>query len=242
MIIFHRFGNVNNFNYSINDSIIERVDQIKDLGVILDEKLNFKAHIESMIAKARSRLAWIKRFANEFNDPYTIKIIFFSFVVPILEYGSQVWNTHNIGQTKRFESVQKQFLLYALRRFRWGDGFHLPKYEHRLLLLQMISLENHRNVAQVMFVLKLIKGEICSDALLQKIQFRVPYHSIRNIQFLRIVTLNHGYQKFMPLKKLIETFNKYYNEKELDKFVIDFNVSSEVVKKRLIELFKKPMD
>lgn len=154
MIRFHRSGKIIDYEYNIDGIIIEKVNQIRDLGVILDERLNFKAHIDFIINKAKSRLAWLKRFSREFLDPWTIKKLFFTFVIPILEYGSQIWNTYYIDQTKRIESVQKQFLLYALRRFNWPDNCHIPKYEHRLLLLQMSTLEDRRKIAQSIFILK----------------------------------------------------------------------------------------
>lgn len=121
----------------------------------------------------------MKRFPREFLDPWTIKKLFFTFVIPILEYGSQIWNTYYIDQTKRIESVQKQFLLYALRRLNWPDNCHIPKYEHRLLLLQMSTLEDRRKIAQSIFILRLIKGEIDSKVLLDEIHIRIPTHNIR---------------------------------------------------------------
>lgn len=53
---------------------------------MLDEKLNFKCHTNYIIAK--SALAWIKRFSYEFDDPWMIKRIFETFILPILEYAS----------------------------------------------------------------------------------------------------------------------------------------------------------
>jgi len=51
-----------------------------DLGVILDHKHRFKDHISTKPNKARSLLAFIKRWSKEFDDPYTIKVLYVSLV------------------------------------------------------------------------------------------------------------------------------------------------------------------
>jgi hypothetical protein len=39
------------FVYSFNVTVLERVNEIKDLGVIMDEKMLFLLHIEAIISK-----------------------------------------------------------------------------------------------------------------------------------------------------------------------------------------------
>lgn len=90
-IIYHRGRTIYEFDYSIDGEIIERVKIIRDLGILPDEKMNFGAHIEYICSKAKSVFAWIRHFGKEFEDPWTIKALYFSFVVPIVEYASQIW-------------------------------------------------------------------------------------------------------------------------------------------------------
>lgn len=90
----------------------------------------------------------------------------------ILEYASQIWSPQLQNQRNRIESIQKQFLLYALRRFKWQHRFQLPSYKHRLLLLQMNTLYDRRIIAQILFIFQLIKGKIKSPPLLNKIGYR----------------------------------------------------------------------
>ena len=47
---------------SLNNIRVERVSSQKHLGLILDEKLNFKQHIESTIAQINKGVAVIKKF------------------------------------------------------------------------------------------------------------------------------------------------------------------------------------
>jgi hypothetical protein len=49
------------FTYRISGHELERVEEIMDLGVILDTKMTFSNHIESIIAKSTRMLRFIKR-------------------------------------------------------------------------------------------------------------------------------------------------------------------------------------
>ena len=48
-------------NYTLHDQILERVTSTKYLGVILETKLDFTQHIESICAKANKTLGFLRR-------------------------------------------------------------------------------------------------------------------------------------------------------------------------------------
>ena len=52
-------------------------------------------------------------------------------------------------------------------------------YQTRRLLLGLLSLGRRRQVAQAVFVAKLIKGEIDAPELLVEISLYPPYHALR---------------------------------------------------------------
>lgn len=69
-----------NYNYSISNSYIELLKIFKDLGVILDSKLNFSAYTEKMNNKAMRDLGFIKRTCRSFRDPQSLKVLFCALV------------------------------------------------------------------------------------------------------------------------------------------------------------------
>lgn len=91
-ISFTKKSRIIDHTYDINNEIIDEVSIINDLGVILNQKMTSDDHIEFIITKAKSRLAWIRRFAYDFEDPWIIKRLFTTFVLPIVEYASQIWS------------------------------------------------------------------------------------------------------------------------------------------------------
>lgn len=226
IITFKRKQQSIQFNYAVNGTEIQRVNVITDLGVILDEKLTFKHHIDHVVSRAKSVLSWIKRFAFYFDDPYVIKKLYITYVLPVVEYASQIWSPQFQNQIARIESIQKQFLLFALRSLKWRHRFLLPSYKHRLLLLQMNTLHDRRIIAQISFIFQLITGGIKSESLHDKINFRVHQRTLRS-QELLIIDFNDT----DPYNIMRQKFNEYSN-------LIDLGKSNLILKNLLKELFK----
>ena len=128
-------------NYYIGSYKLDNVESFVDLGVILDPKLWFHLHIDSCVNKAKSLLGFIKRWSKEFNDPYVTKRLFASLVRPVLEYGCILWSPFYKYYSDKIESVQIQFLIFALRGLNWNPSELLPPYESRLMLIDLPSLE-----------------------------------------------------------------------------------------------------
>jgi hypothetical protein len=66
--------------YVIGNSDLERVNVINDLGVLVDSRMTFVNHIESIVVKSARMLGFIKRISREFNDPYTYKTLYVALV------------------------------------------------------------------------------------------------------------------------------------------------------------------
>ena len=81
-----------NFDYSIQGLELERKIIIKDLGILLDTKLNFNCHIDMIVKKAYRSWGMIRRYVSDFSDPYVLNSLFVSFVRSILEYCSAIWS------------------------------------------------------------------------------------------------------------------------------------------------------
>ena len=112
--------------YYLNGVAIDRVDRIRDLGVLCDKKLSFLPHYNYIIARANSTLGFVKRWSKEFSEPFVTRSLYMALVRPLLEYASQVWSPFLKCDIDRIEAVQKRFLRFAFRDLPWVDNFHLP--------------------------------------------------------------------------------------------------------------------
>lgn len=222
------------YNYVLGCYNIAKVNKFCDLGVIFDSKLTFTDHIDSITSRASSRLGMIKRWTKEFHDPYVAKCLFVSLVRSILEYACPIWNPSYACHVNKIESVQRQFLLFALSTLNWENRLVLPKYEHRLLLIDLNTLSDRRTILSLTFLTKILNGQVDCNFLLEKLNLKVPFRFLRDYKLLEIDINIHNYLKYEPFNYLCEHFNKYY-------FIFDFNLSIEEFKRDIIVYFKSQM-
>lgn len=93
-------------NYSL-DGLNLRVSTTIDLGVVMDEKMTFKPHLNQIFSRAKAMLGFVKRQSKEFDCPYVTRSLYFALVRPIVEYCSVVWNPVFEKDIIRLESIQK---------------------------------------------------------------------------------------------------------------------------------------
>ena len=179
---------------------------VRDLGVILDSQLTFIEHYNTIINKANSTLGFIRRFAHNFQDPYTIKLLYITYVRPILEYCSIVWNPYSVVHEERIESVQKQFLLYALRKLNW-TAFPLPTYEARCMLISIQTLQERRTFFKLSFINDIISQRIQSEVLLSELNFYVPNRILRTRPLFQINKCHTEYAKNSPVNRMMHLYN-----------------------------------
>lgn len=220
-----------NSSYIINKTLLSQVQSFVDLGVIFDPKLAFNQHIDGVISRANFRLSLIRRWSCDFNDIFITKTLYQSLVRSILEFACIVWEPYLATYTTKLESVQKQFLLFALRSLPWGNPRVLPKYEHRLLLIDMVTLSDRRKLLGSIFVNKLLNGEINSSFLLSLVRIKVRSRLIRSNIFLKTRALGPNYLINEPFNKLC----LYYNEFG---YIFDFNKCNSYCKKNILTVFR----
>ena len=77
-----------------NDNSINKESSLKHLGLILDEKLNFKTHIQAKISKAMTGVGLINKLRSLLPRS-SLLTIYKSFVRPHLDYGDIIYDQPN---------------------------------------------------------------------------------------------------------------------------------------------------
>ena len=108
-------SNLNDKNLTMNSKIITRVSQTKFLGVTIDEKLNWKPHIELLNKKLRSICGRIYRIKNCLPESL-YKQIYHSLFESHLSYAISVWGGISSNQMKPLFITQKKCV-----RILFGD-------------------------------------------------------------------------------------------------------------------------
>lgn len=221
------------YDYKIGLKTLLRVHSMKDLGIWFDKKMSFIENIDRIIAKAYAMLGFVIRCSKEFKDPYVVKTLYCCYVRSILEFSSIVWCPYYAIHISRIESIQKKFLKFALRNLGWRDRFELPPYENRLQLLNMNTLKHRREVGMVLFMVKLLKGDIDADHLLHQVEVEVSSRRsdrvCENYQFFRITNHRTNYGRYEPINYMCILFNSFF-------YSIHCNSSIDTIKKQLLSL------
>ena len=136
----------------MNEHELETIEEEKDLGVIIDNKLKFHTHISAAIKKANRILGLIKRSFTEL-DENTLPILYCSMVRPHLENGNIILGRHYIEDMKAIERVQK-------RATRFVRNIKELSYSKRLESLKLPSLAYRRKRGDMIMVYKIMTGKI----------------------------------------------------------------------------------
>ena len=114
---------------------------------------NIIMYYSYITAKANSISGLIKRSCRDVNDVTTLKTLYCSLARPRVEYNaSQVWNPYMKSNISRIESIQRRANKFILE----SDDEYLV----RLRELRLLSLEDRRFIADVVFFGKVVNNHV----------------------------------------------------------------------------------
>ena len=104
-VLFSRKKQLQNHpNISLNNIQVERSVHQKHLGLILDEKLNSKKHVDGAISKVGKGISVIKRHTLPRKSLITIYKVFLR---PLIDYGDIIYDQPNSDSfCEKLESIQ----------------------------------------------------------------------------------------------------------------------------------------
>ena len=142
-------------NYLLDNSVLEEVNEFRDLGITTDQHLCWNLHIDKVVAKANRMLGLIKRSCRDFNDRKTLRTLYCALVRSNLEYCSVIWSPYTKRGIEKIEKIQNRATKFILR----SDDC----YADRLKELNLLSLEKRRLLADLTFLYKALHGIIDID-------------------------------------------------------------------------------
>lgn len=204
--------------YHINGSVLNRVDEIKDLGIIIDSEMKFTNHINNTINKCLRMLAFIFRNTKEFKSVQALKILYFSLVRSHVEYCSFIWYPFYQNNIQRIERIQKKFLTKI--SFINGTYRSVKGYSERLDKFGMLSLWQRKHQLSMIFLYKLLNHEVDCPSLLSQINVLVPRVSARlhNYEPFSVTVRRNKYGSSSPMCTLMNFFNKLFRDHNIDIF------------------------
>ena len=137
--------------YTLDGHRLVTVSKIKDLGFYLENNLRPSYHCQKIANTAKILCCHIRRSFIS-NDHDFLSTLFKTYVRPILEYGSPVWNPWLLKDIEKLESVQRAYT----KRY---PGLWNLSYHARLQELNLESLEVRRLKADIYEAFKILNNQ-----------------------------------------------------------------------------------
>ena len=134
--------------YQLSDTILRHEKTEKDLGVVTDTDLTFRAHIDEK-TKTANKVAGVIRRSFKHLDETIYKKLFVSLVRPHLEYCQAIWSPQIKADIEKVENVQK-------RSSKCIPGLKDLSYEERLRKLNLPTLVYRRHRGDMIEVYKIL--------------------------------------------------------------------------------------
>ena len=113
-----KYGTSNfELNITSQNNVIKRVNNVKVLGLIFDESLNFKNHIEHLIPKINRGIGLLKRLSSCLGKN-ELTLMFNAFVLPYYTYCIECWGFTINKLTSPLEKLHKKAI-----RIIFGKSF-----------------------------------------------------------------------------------------------------------------------
>ena len=88
-----------------DDAVLSIVETDKHLGIYLSANNKWTKHIESMIMSASKQVSYLRKLNYKLSKD-TLNKLYCTYIRPLLEYGSEVWDGCSINDTNRLHQMQ----------------------------------------------------------------------------------------------------------------------------------------
>ena len=148
--VLHIGSNNDQTKYSLNGSELCKVNNEKDLGIIISNDLKPGKHISEVVKTANKIAGFIGR-AFDYKSEKVILTLYNSLVRPHLEYCVQFWSPYFRKDVDKLERVQRR-VTKMIPRLR-----NKP-YDERLKELGLFSLSKRRLRGDLIEIFKMFRG------------------------------------------------------------------------------------
>lgn len=198
-------------DYTMGDHVIQRVEEMNDLGFLVNRWFLPGSHIEKMLMKCNQMVGCIKHYSNGNFTKETQRILYVAYVRSRLEFASPIWNPAAQVYVEAIESIQKQFVIYLLESRSNATSYRLAPYEDRCKQLKLQSLEMRRKAADAMLAYDIYTGNIVDDLITPKFVRNESFYDLRRstLQLLVEPRFSTMYMSGQPVVRLIRLVNEF---------------------------------
>ena len=211
-MIFTQTKYTNETKVVINDTCLDRVLETKILGVIIDPKLTWKAHINLIKSKVSRGIAILCKARKLLNKEALI-ILYYSFIYPFLTYCIEIWGGTYTSYTKSLFVCQKK-IVRIITNSKWNA--HTDTLFTNLKLLRLYNIYHYR---MLMFMYRFENNKLpeCIYSLFKR-NSEIHHINTRQSSYLHVPSVRHESTKRAFTYNVVKLFNAFIT-------IFDFNVS-----------------
>lgn len=144
--------------YTVSGSNITSVDEVVDLGFTITSNLHFGKHCNKVFRLAFNRAFTIYRSIVSADQQFLLAI-YTTYIRPLLEYGTCVFNPHDKASIALLERVQN----YVTRLISARSSLTDLDSSQRNSIMGLQSLQHRRHINDIVMFYKILAGFVDVD-------------------------------------------------------------------------------
>ena len=138
---------------NLNNQNIDVVNQMKILGTIINNRLNWDENCKNLISKVNKRMVFLRKILSFGANQKEMVHLWITYCRSVLEQSAVVWQGGLTNKNRKdLERTQKSFTKLVLKN-------RFTTYEQALISLNLSTLESRRDQLSLRFALNCRKNE-----------------------------------------------------------------------------------
>ena len=209
--------NFSELNLIFDDNVLEPVSSHRHLGVTLSSDCKWSSHIDSIYQSCMKKICVLRKFKYILNRQTLLKI-FKCFILPVLEYASELWDGCSQFDKQRLESIQLEAAriacglpIFCKKEFIYKEA-ELETLENRRdkkKLVLFYKMHNHLVPPYLSNLLPPLVSEISNYSLRNNNDYTIPNTRLRLSERAFINSTTHRWNSLnqdIRNKNTVETF------------------------------------
>lgn len=197
--------------FKINNEIIEKVENIKYLGFVIDKNLKLRDHIDYVCKKIGKKIGFFKRIRNKISVITAINI-YNIIIKPHFEYGSTILYTCCVKeQLDRLQKLQNKAMRTILKCSRYTP------INVMLNMLRWLNIKQRLELNTLTFIKKMAKGD-APEYLCNQINYvaNMQPYGLRNSNDFHILRVRTSHMQRSLFYKGLQLYNRMSSDLKME--------------------------
>jgi hypothetical protein len=186
----------------MNNTPLKQVNEECYLGMVIQSNMSWKLHLNKIISKASRKIGLLHKMRNNLPRSALSKY-YISFIRPVLEYGSVVFDNCTAHESHSLEQVQRRAAVLCTGAFKRSS------YKCLLEELGWESLEDRRKKAKLVLMFKILNNltpNYLKVLIPPQVQDGTEYN-LRNRSHIRLPAARTNYMKNSYIPSTLKQWN-----------------------------------